>query len=48
MYSLRDKDKAVIIFFKDKDFLIVIVNISKLLKGFLAPYISVSRSNINY
>ena len=25
MYSLRDKDKAVIILFKDKDFLIVIV-----------------------
>ena len=48
MYSLRDKDKAVIILFKDKNFLIVIVNINKLLEGFLAPYISVSGSNINH
>ena len=48
MYGLRNKDKAVIIFFKNKDFLIVIININKLLEGFLAPYISVSGFNINY
>ena len=48
MCGLKDKDKAVIILFKNKDFLIIIVNISELLEGFLALYIGVGGFNINY